>query len=91
MKDGGEVFLGIDLGTTNIKAQIVGADGTILSSGSSPVGIQYAAGGAAEQDIEEIWTSTQAAVRQAAGAGAGERRSGHRDLQPGRRPAGAGP
>ena len=66
-------FLGIDLGTTNIKAQIVEADGKILSSGSSPVGIRYTAGGGAEQDIEEIWTATLAAMREVSASGAGER------------------
>jgi sugar (pentulose or hexulose) kinase len=64
-------FLGLDLGTTNIKAQIVGPDGTILSSGSSPVTVRYSAGGGAEQDIEEIWSATQEAVRRASSSGAG--------------------
>ncbi len=66
-------FLGIDLGTTNIKAQVVEADGTIVSSGSSPVGIEYSADGSAEQDMEEIWTAAQAAVKQASASGAGQR------------------
>ena len=84
-------FLGIDLGTTNVKAQIVGPDGTILSSGSSPVSVRYSAGGGAEQDIEEIWTATQEAVRQASASGAGRQRPGNRRLEPGRSAAGAGP
>jgi len=66
-------FMGIDLGTTNIKAQIADEDGRILSSGSSPVGIEYSANGGAEQDIEEIWTATQDAVKQASASGAGQR------------------
>ena len=65
--------MGIDLGTTNIKAQIADEDGRILSSGSSPVGIEYSAAGGAEQDIEEIWTATQDAVKQASASGAGQR------------------
>ena len=64
-------FLGIDLGTTNIKAQIVGPDGTVLSSGSSPVTVRYSAGGGAEQDMEEIWTATRRAVHEASADGAG--------------------
>jgi xylulokinase len=71
-----DTFLGIDLGTTNVKAQVVGAGGKILSSGSMPVGITYEADGLAEQDIEDIWTATVSAVRAAvADAGAGSVRA----------------
>jgi len=59
------VFLGIDLGTTNVKAQIVRKDGTVVSSASAPVGITYGADGAAEQDLEDIWSGTTAAIRKA--------------------------
>jgi xylulokinase len=58
-------FLGIDLGTTNIKAQIVAEDGTVVSSGSAPVRVAYGADGAAEQDMEDIWGGTLAAIREA--------------------------
>ena len=64
-------FLGIDLGTTNIKAQVVAEDGTVVSSGAVPVGIVYGADGAAEQDMEDIWSGTTAAVRQAVGGAEG--------------------
>ena len=64
-------FLGVDLGTTNVKAQIVGADGRIVSSGSAPVKIDYSADGAAEQDIEDIWRATVAAITRAASGGQG--------------------
>jgi xylulokinase len=60
-------FLGIDLGTTNIKAQIVAENGIVLSSGSAPVKITYSADGAAEQNMEEIWNGTMAAIKQAVG------------------------
>jgi sugar (pentulose or hexulose) kinase len=65
MRARGAAFLGIDLGTTNIKAQIVKEDGRIISSGSAPVGITYGSDGAAEQDFRQIWDGTIAAVRQA--------------------------
>jgi xylulokinase len=58
-------FLGIDLGTTNIKAQIVAEDGSVKSSGAAAVRIAYGAGGSAEQDMEDIWTGTLAAIGQA--------------------------
>ena len=64
-------YLGIDLGTTNIKAQIVTEDGTVVSSGSAPVGITYSADGAAEQDMEDIWNGTMAAVKRAVSSGEG--------------------
>ena len=73
LKNGCSAFLGIDLGTTNIKAQIVDEAGRILSSGASPVGIDYSADGAAEQDVEEIWRATLAALKQASASGAGAR------------------
>jgi xylulokinase len=66
-------FLGIDLGTTNIKAQVVAEDGTIVSSGSACVKITYTADGGAEQDIEDIWKGTVAAARQAVASAEGSR------------------
>lgn len=71
VSQGQGTFLGLDLGTTNVKAQIVDEHGAILSSGSHPVSIQYAADGTAEQDMEEIWKATAAAVMQATAGGAG--------------------
>jgi xylulokinase len=65
------LFLGLDLGTTNIKAQIVEPDGRIVSTASAPVGIEYSADGAAEQDIEDIWAATVTAVAKAAASGRG--------------------
>lgn len=74
MSGAGARFLGIDLGTTNIKAQIVAEDGSVVSAGSAAVRVAYGADGAAEQDIEDIWAGTVTAMRQAvdaAGGGAG--------------------
>jgi len=59
------MLLGLDLGTTNIKALCVNEDGTVVSQGSSPVDIQHLPDGAVEQDIEQIWQSTLDAIRQA--------------------------
>jgi xylulokinase len=55
----GPLFLGIDLGTTNIKAVVVEEDGRIVSSGSALVAVRYGGDGAAEQDIEDIWRGTR--------------------------------
>ena len=62
----GARFLGLDVGTTNIKAQIVAEDGTVLCSGSASAAISYGADGAAEQDLEDIWNGTREAIRRAA-------------------------
>lgn len=56
------MLLGLDLGTTNIKALCVADDGSIVSQGSAPVGIQHQSDGAVEQDIDEIWQATLDAI-----------------------------
>jgi len=73
MRDGAPLFLGLDLGTTNIKAIVVEEDGTIVSSGSAAVGIDYGGDGAAEQDIEDIWRGTREALSQAVAGTDGSR------------------
>ena len=72
VSSGSPTYLGVDLGTTNVKAQIVDRTGAILSSGSHAVAIQYTADGAAEQDMDDIWAAAASAVGQAAADGAGK-------------------
>lgn len=62
------MLLGIDLGTTNIKAVLVQRSGVILARATAPVAIQHLAEGAVEQDIEEIWAATRAAIKQVGAA-----------------------
>ncbi|HSW44323.1 MAG TPA: FGGY-family carbohydrate kinase [Phycisphaerae bacterium] len=59
------MLLGLDLGTTNIKALVVREDGTIAAEGSAPVQLVHTSDGGVEQNIEEIWQATLSAVRQA--------------------------
>ena len=59
------LVLGIDLGTTNIKALLVDGHGAAVSQGSAPVSIRYTEDGGAEQDIEEIWQATRTAIGEA--------------------------
>lgn len=68
MSAGRRRFLGVDLGTTYIKALVVAEDGSIAGAGSAPVGITLGSGGAAEQDIEDIWSGVLAAMRHAVAA-----------------------
>ncbi|MDZ7619560.1 MAG: FGGY family carbohydrate kinase [Patescibacteria group bacterium] len=66
------MYLGLDLGTTNVKAVVADPSGRIVSDGSCPIARRTEPGGGVEQDIEEIWSATLAALRQAArGAPAG--------------------
>jgi len=59
------MLLGLDLGTTNIKALVTDLSGRILARGASPIRLLHRGSDGVEQDIEEIWTATLLAVRQA--------------------------
>lgn len=59
--------LGIDLGTTNAKAALVGDDGAVVSTGSRPITTSRS-GDAAEQDPEGLWSAVVGAVREATAA-----------------------
>ncbi|MBM4081877.1 MAG: glycerol kinase, partial [Planctomycetes bacterium] len=58
------MFLGLDVGTTNVKALLVTPQGRIVARGSAPVPLLHPDPSAVEQDIEEIWQATRAAIRQ---------------------------
>jgi xylulokinase len=60
------MFVGLDLGTTNVKAVLAEADGRVVARGSAPVQLIHVQGGGIEQDIEEIWQATLAAIRELA-------------------------
>ena len=59
------MLLGLDLGTTNIKALVVTSDGEIMARGSAPVELIHVEGGGVEQDIEQIFAATVVAIKQA--------------------------
>ncbi|MHB8899919.1 MAG: xylulokinase [Thermoguttaceae bacterium] len=61
------LFLGLDLGTTNVKALVVDAHGAIAAQGSAPVLRTTTPDGGVEQDLEQIWQATCAAIAEAAG------------------------
>lgn len=54
--------LAIDEGTTNSKAVLVSATGEIVASGSAPVPIQHPQSGWVQQDADQIWAATRAAI-----------------------------
>jgi xylulokinase len=56
--------LAIDLGTTSVKAGLVGLDGTVIASSRAPAGVMLGdATGRAEQDPEAWWGSVVSVVR----------------------------
>jgi xylulokinase len=63
-------FLGIDLGTSQVKALLVGPDARVLGRASAPYEVTVPSPGQAETDPGEWWRATGIAVREAS-AGAG--------------------
>lgn len=57
-------LLGLDLGTSALKAVLVRADGTVLGSATASYPIHQPAPGAAEQDPADWWRACVRAVRQ---------------------------
>lgn len=62
-----EGFLGIDLGTSSVKALVVDADGNVRGTGSAEYPILRPFPGWAEQDPDAWWGATIEAVQQAVG------------------------
>ena len=58
-------WLGIDAGTTAIKAAVYRGDGTRVALGEVPSEVKVAPGGRSEQDMEDVWRGVCAAVRAA--------------------------
>lgn len=58
-------FLGLDLGTTRVKAVVLDAAGQVLGQGAQSVGLHRADGGVVEQSLDEIWQAALASLRQA--------------------------
>ena len=58
----GQVILAIDQGTTNSKAALISADGSLVASGTARVGVTSPHPGWVEQDAERIWTSVLEAM-----------------------------
>lgn len=59
------MFLGLDLGTSNVKAIVVDAEGRILARGSAPVRLHHVGADGIEQDIDEIWDAALESMAQA--------------------------
>jgi xylulokinase len=59
------MLLGLDLGTTNVKALVTDRSGQPLARGACPIQLFRLENGGVEQDIEEIWQATLTAIGQA--------------------------
>jgi xylulokinase len=57
------VVLGIDLGTTEAKAGLIGLDGALLGMGRGSYPMNVGAGGRAEQSPDDWWAAVGTAVR----------------------------
>ncbi|MEO0818623.1 MAG: FGGY family carbohydrate kinase [Pseudomonadota bacterium] len=57
------MFLGIDVGTSGVKAVILGDDGRVLDSASAPLDVQTPAPLWSEQDPDQWWAATGSAIR----------------------------
>jgi xylulokinase len=64
----GPAFLGIDLGTSQVKSLLAGPDGQVLGGGRAPYQVALPAPGQAESDPGEWWYATGIAVREALAA-----------------------
>lgn len=60
------MFLGLDLGTTNVKAVVTSPEGRVVAESSVPIPRYCTPDGGVEQDLDEIFTATCDALRQAA-------------------------
>src|SRR5207237_1521692 len=66
------MFLGIDLGTSSLKALVLDVDGTIVGTGSASYVMSTPQPGWAESDPQGWWDAAATAVHEAAGEHASE-------------------
>ena len=64
-------FLGVDVGTSGVKAILVDASGDVLASAVTPLQLSTPQPGWAEQDPDAWWAATAAAIRTRACRAAG--------------------
>ena len=60
----GAVAVGLDVGTTGVKALAVAADGTVVARAESHYGLSQPRAGWSEQDPEDWWRASQAVLAQ---------------------------
>jgi glycerol kinase len=60
---GREHLLGLDLGTTSVRALVVRADGVVRARAQQPISTRYPRTGRVEQDPEEMWARSAEVLR----------------------------
>ena len=65
-------YLGIDVGTTAVKALVVDESGAVVGEAESPLEVSVPKPGWAEQDPADWWQATVEAVRAACAAAASD-------------------
>ena len=68
----GGFYIGVDVGTASARAGVFDEAGRLLASARRPIAVFREAGEVVEHSSADIWAATAAAVREAAGARAGE-------------------
>ncbi len=58
-----QLFLGLDIGTSGVKAVLVAANGEVRASSTTPISMQTPKPGWAEQDPESWWQAALASIR----------------------------
>ena len=58
------IFLGVDAGTTNLKAVLSDEAGNIIESASMPSNVLMPFSGASEMDMDELWEAISSLTRQ---------------------------
>lgn len=64
----GDIFIGVDVGTTSARAGAFDADGRLLASARRPIAVYREGGEIVEHSSADIWAAAGAAVREVAGA-----------------------
>jgi xylulokinase len=67
------LFLGVDVGTSGVKAILVAEDGGVAASATAPLSLDTPQPGWAEQDPEAWWAAARAAIRDVLAQRAGSR------------------
>ena len=66
------MYLGIDIGTSSVKAVLVDADQVIVASAAAPLEVDRPRSGWSEQDADSWWTATESVLDELAAAHPGE-------------------
>src|SRR5438067_12402754 len=60
-----QAFIGVDVGTSSVRAGVVDEKGTLLATARRPITVWHEAGNVVEQSSSEIWAACAASVRAA--------------------------